>query len=222
MGHRPSATSLESELVPDELDALVSSIRRAPSNGRCLETGTTAGGTLCRMMSSFEPGRLPQFVVVDPMTYFLDQLEIVKRNLRQHQLDLKQVDFRVAKSADAFLKAEATNERYDFMLIDGAHKIRHVTKDLLWTRLLKVGGLVCFHDYNPRHKGVLWSVDRFLARHPNYAREGLRRSLLSVRNESASPKTETDQVDRMWSILMSPRLQLERNLTKRLRRRSTT
>ncbi len=218
MGHKPSASTLASELWPDELAFLLDLIKRANLRGPCLEIGTAAGGTLCRMMGCFEPARLPQFVVVDPMTYYPDQLEIVIRNLRQHELDPARVDFRVTKSAGAFVRAEAAGERYDFMLIDGAHKIRYVTQDLRWTRLLNVGGLVCLHDYNSRHKGVLWSANRFLKKHRNYRQEALISNLLVLRKDSPSETAEIDLTDVIWSTLLSPCLQLELSLSKRLRK----
>lgn len=216
MGHRPSAATLESELATDELAFLLDLVRRASLKGWHLEIGTAAGGTLCRLMRCFDPDGMPQFVVVDPMTYFPDQMEIIRRNLRRHQLDPAKVDFRVAKSAEAFLKAEAEGDRYDFMLIDGAHKIRHVTMDLRWTRLLQVGGLVCLHDYNSRHKGVSWPVNRFLRRHRNYHREALMGSLIVLRKESPSLTAEIDRGDILWSMILSPWLQVERSLRKRL------
>jgi hypothetical protein len=87
------------------------------------------------MMKCFNETTRPLFVVVDPMSYFANQLEIVKRNLRTHKLALDFVDFRVSTSAEAFKKSENMRETFDFMLIDGAHKIRYVTQDLSWLEM---------------------------------------------------------------------------------------
>ena len=218
MGERASASSLASEFWTDELDFLRDLINRTNPNGSFLEIGTAAGGTLCEMMKCFGPADRPRFVVVDPMTYFANQLEIVKRNLRQHGLDSSQVDIRVSRSLEAFQRARSEGEAYDFILIDASHKVRYVTQDLLWLGLLKAGGFVCFHDYNPRHKGVMWPVDRFLARHPNYTREGLVSNLLSLRKTATSTGPEIGPLDHLWAALLSPWLQFEISLRKRWRK----
>lgn len=215
---RTSAQTLSSELWNEELSFLKTLLPNVPSDGRVLEVGTAAGGTLREMMACFEDGARPRFVVVDPMKYFPDQLEIVQKNLRQHQLDPAGVSFRVATSGEALPAAVTDGERFDFMLIDGAHKIRYVTQDLGWLRLLKPGGVACFHDYNERHKGVVWPVDRFLARHPNYRRSRLVASLLAVEKTGESTGPETGWIDTVWANLCSPWLQLQLSLAKRLRR----
>ncbi len=149
------------------------------------------------------------------MTYFPQQLALVKDNLRQHNLDPELVDFRVSKSYPAFLAAHDKAETFDFMLIDGSHKIRYVTEDLSWTRLLNVQGIVCFHDYTSRFKGVTWSIDRFLRKHPNYQREALVGSLLVVRKTEPSRRPEISDWDRLWAKCLAPLLQLEQSIRKR-------
>jgi predicted O-methyltransferase YrrM len=215
---RTSATTLASEMSDVELAALVEFARGANRGARFLEIGTAAGGTLCQMMAAFTDATRPRFVVIDPMTYFPNQVEIVKRNLREHGLPPDAPELRVGTSADAFPVAAAAGEEYDFMLIDGAHKIRYVTQDLRWTRLLRPGGIVCLHDYNDIHKGVKWPADRLLARHPNYRRERLAGSLLVLRKESPSAAPEIGFGDLLWANLLSPVLQLELSLSKRLRK----
>ena len=151
------------------------------------------------------------------MCYFQDQYEIVKRNLRLHQLNPGQVDFRVCTSAQAFEKAEPVREAFDFVLIDGAHKIRYVTQDLRWLRLLRPGGIACLHDYHSKHKGVKWPVDRFLKKHPNYRREGQINSLLVLR-KVASGTREINFGDELWAAIVSPLLQMESSFKKRFRK----
>ncbi len=219
MGNRISSVTLTPELSSEELAALTDFAKKSNRGGLYLEIGTAAGGTLCEMMQCFTDVERPRFVVVDPMNYFPNQLEIVGENLRQHGLDPARVDFRVFPSTVAFPAAEAGAEAYDFMLIDGAHKIRHVTWDLRWLRLLKVGGIVCLHDYADRHKGVKWSADRLLKKHPNYRREKLAVNLLVLRKTAPSATPEIRPGDELWATLMSPILQLERSLSKRIRKR---
>ena len=222
MRKRISASSFDPELGADELAFLLDLVRNSGLKGRHLEIGTAAGGTLCAMMNCFAPGERPPFVVVDPMAYFADQLEVVKRNLRQHDLDPSEVDIRMARSFDAFRNAEAARESFDFVFIDGAHKIRYVTQDLHWTRLVNVGGIICVHDYNKEQMGVMLAVDRFLRIHPNYQREALISSLLVIRKQAASCSKEISRADYLWALAMSPWLQLKKSLAKRLGRLSSS
>lgn len=204
-------------MAPEELACLTELLRRHQFPGRHLEIGTAAGGTLCEMLRCFPAGRTPPFVVVDTMRYFPDQLEIVRGNLRDHGLDPAAVNFRIATSDAAFRQAEAARESYDFMLIDGAHKIRYVTQDLRWTRLLSAGGRVCFHDYAARCPGVMRAVDHFLAGHMNYRREMLAGSLLVLEKTTTSTAREIGWPDLLWANLWSPWLQLQASLRKRLK-----
>ena len=216
---RISASSFAPELGPDELAYLLNLIRNSGLKGRHLEIGTAAGGTLCAMMKCFATGERPPFVVVDPMAYFADQLELVKQNLRQHGLDPSEVDIRVSRSSDAFQCAEAAGETFDLVFIDGAHKIRFVTQDLRWARLVNVGGIICMHDYNPQQRGVMLAVDRFLRKHSNYQREALISNLLVLRKHAASRSKEISSADGLWALALSPWLQLKKSLAKRLGRR---
>ena len=145
---RNCATTLEAEMTTEEHDFLLELIRDRQFTGQHLEVGTAAGGTLCAMMKSFAEQSRPQFVVVDRMTYFPDQMETVRQNLQNHQLDPDTLDFRVATSAAAFAAAEKSGDRFDFILLDGNHKILAVMADLRWTRLLNPGGIICLHDYS--------------------------------------------------------------------------
>jgi predicted O-methyltransferase YrrM len=218
MGTRASATTLAPELWPEELAAVVELARIANRGKPYLEIGTAAGGTLCQMMKCFSDANRPRFVVVDSMRYFPDQLEIVRKNLRQHGLDTAGVDLRVATSDDAFAAAEKAGERYDFMFIDASHKIRCVTRDLRWLRLLAVGGIACLHDYGKAHKGVMWPADRFLKKYPTYQREKLAGRLLALRKTAAATGAEITAGDAVWATLLAPVLQLEASVSKRLRK----
>lgn len=196
---RECAITLDPEMKPAEHQLLINSLLSLSGRRLHLEIGTAAGGTLCAMMQAFPADQRPQFVVVDPMKYFPEQLETVQRNLRQHQLDPSQVDFRAASSAQAFPEAVSRKDQFDFILIDGCHRIESVTLDLKWTRLLVSGGLVCFHDYEPGSPGVCLAVDRFLRKHPNYVVENHVESLLVIRKKSESPQPEIDLSDMLYA-----------------------
>jgi predicted O-methyltransferase YrrM len=201
---RECATTLAAEMSTAEHQLLVESLVSLSGQGLHLEIGTAAGGTLCAMMAAFPADKCPKFVVIDPLKYFPNQLETIQRNLRDHHLDASKVEFRASSSAKAFPKAAAQHDEFDFILVDGCHRISSVMLDLKWTRLLKAGGLICFHDYKPKFPGVQMSVDRLLRRHPNYVIEGQADSLLVVRKRSASRSVEIDLSDewfaRFWSV----------------------
>ncbi|MDC0143166.1 class I SAM-dependent methyltransferase [Verrucomicrobia bacterium] len=217
MGSRPCANTLKPEMTDEELSGLREWSQSANLNGRHLEIGTAAGGTLCFMMNCFEANACPEFTVVDTMSYFAGQLDIVKRNLSQNGLDTRPVDFLVMSSDAAFARAEAEGARFDFILVDASHKIRHVMADLRWLRLLNVGGLACFHDYTARFKGVRWPIDRFLQRNSQFSRVALAGSLLCIRRDTTSARSEVTSCDRIWASLWSPILQLDLSLQKRLK-----
>jgi predicted O-methyltransferase YrrM len=196
---RECATTMVPEMKPAEHRLLIDSLTSLAGRRSHLEIGTAAGGTLCAMMNAFPADKRPQFVVVDPMKYFPNQLETVQKNLRQRQLDPSQVDFRTASSALAFPQAAERKNQFDFILVDGCHRIESVTLDLKWTRLLAPGGLICFHDYEPGSPGVCKAVDRFLRKHPNYVVEHHVESLLVVRKQSLSPLPEIDLSDVLYA-----------------------
>lgn len=146
----------------------------------------------------------------------------MKRNLANHALAADQVDFRAMSSDTAFARAETSQERFDFILVDALHKVRHVMNDLRWMRLLNVGGLACFHDYYPQFKGVRWPIDRILRRNPHFVRVDQAGSLLCVRKEREAATREATGADRLWAWLCSPILQWDLSIQKRLNRRKNT
>ncbi|MGA7105991.1 MAG: class I SAM-dependent methyltransferase [Candidatus Deferrimicrobiaceae bacterium] len=215
---RPCATGLEPELRPNELKFLIDTLKEKHFTGKYLEIGTAAGGTLCQMMTIFKDIERPQFVVVDPMKYFPNQFEIVKENLKNHVIHPDTIDFRIKTSFEAFFEAQENGEQFDFIFIDGAHKIRYVMQDLRWTRLLNEGGILMMHDYSSKYRGVLLAANHFLRRYRNYQVIGHVHTLLAIRKTGRSPIKEVNLLDRFWAWLLSPVLQVERSVTKRLKK----
>jgi len=207
-------TTLEAEMTPAESAFLRRLLTEQQRSGLHLEVGTAAGGTLCHMMGSYSNATRPRFVVVDRMTYFPAQVDIVRDNLNRHGLPAETVDFRIATSDAAFQEATRRGDKFDFMLIDACHKIRAVTSDLRWTRLLNVNGLVCLHDYGPKFPGVTLSVDRFLARNPNYEIVGQVDSLVAIRKTAVGSGGEISLTDTAYSFVMSMPLAMERKIRK--------
>ncbi|HBN74302.1 MAG TPA: hypothetical protein DD473_00460 [Planctomycetaceae bacterium] len=211
---RACSETLEAEMTIAEQEFLQGLIREENFSGSHLEIGTAAGGTLCRMMSCFNDDSRPKFVVVDRMTYFPKQNEIVAENLRQHGLSPEAVDFRTATSSEAFKIAEQKEDRFDFMLVDASHKILAVMSDLRWTRLLNVGGIACFHDYADKFPGVKLSIDRFLKQHPNYEVIGQADSLLAIRKTGPCAQGEVSMMDSAYSVIMHFPLVVDRKINK--------
>lgn len=211
---RRCATTLEAEMSTEEHQLLVDVLRSDHGSGTHLEIGTAAGGTLCEMLAAFEARPRPPFAVVDSMQYFPDQLETVKRNLAGHGFNPQTIDFRVATSEAAFSQAEAAGDTFDFILIDGCHKIRAVMSDLKWTRLVNVGGIICLHDYSPRFPGVTKAVDRFLSRNPNYERIGLAGSLLALRKTAMASRPEVSRADELYALAWYLPLQLRKKFER--------
>ena len=211
---RACATTLESEMSPEERGFLLDLLRREAFPGPHLEVGTAAGGTLCEMMRCFDDEHRPPFVAVDRMTYFPNQLDLVRKNLEQHDLDPQQVDFRVATSSQAFQQSVRKKETFDFILIDASHKILGVMADLRWTRLLNVGGIVCLHDYSPREPGVQLAVDRFLKSHVNYDILGQAGTLLALRKIERRFLREVSPLDRAYGVAWYLPLEASRRFRK--------
>lgn len=215
---RASATTLAAEVSERELAVLKALLKRRRLAGPHLEIGTAAGGTLKELMHCYPDAARPRFVVVDPMRYFSDQFEIVRKNLAGAGIDPDQVDFRVGLSWPEFQRAERAGERFAFIFVDGSHKIHHVTEDLAWTRLLSPGGVVCFHDYNRNFPGVVLAVDRFLACYRNYRVVEQVESLLIVEKTAASIAREIGAWDRLRARIINIFHQLQASARKRKRR----
>ncbi len=211
---RQCSKTLEAEMTPAEQNFLQKIICEKNFSGSHLEIGTAAGGTLCKMMKCFREQTRPKFVVVDRMSYFPNQLSIVRENLSNNGLSENGVDFRTTTSSEAFQQAVKQNDQFDFMLIDASHKILSVMADLRWLRLLNVGGVACFHDYADKFPGVKLSIDRFLSRYRNYEKIGLTDTLLAIQKKAPCESLEVSALDRAYSAIMFIPLEVQRKINK--------
>jgi len=189
---RRSAITLESEISDTERNALFAVMKNLSLKGTHLEIGTAAGGTLCEIYNFYKSSdrEIPNFWVVDPMQYFPDQLDIVKKNLISNGVNLASVRFLESLSSIAIKKAFIENPVFDFILIDGSHKRKYVTQDLIWTRFLKKGGILCAHDYSSRFPGVQKSIDLFLKKYKNYKLISVTESLIVIRKMDTTKSSE--------------------------------
>jgi predicted O-methyltransferase YrrM len=217
---RKSASTLESEIQEDEMTSLLKTLRDKELNGTHLEIGTAAGGTLCILTSFYleHSESRPSFMVVDPFNYFPSQFEIVCKNLRSHGMDPQSIEFLKTTSKEAFSHIKSNPPELEFILIDGNHKVRHVTQDLRWARFLKPGGILCAHDYCPSHPGVYLSIKRFLGKHSNYEIKSCVGSLLIVQKNGISTSNEVSFFDCLRANILAPWFQLKASFVKRVKK----
>ena len=140
-------------------------------------------------------------------------MQIVRANLEKHGIPAQDVDFRTTTSRQAFAAAQRRHDIYDFILIDASHRILSVMADLRWTRLLSPQGIVCLHDYQAKFPGVRLSVNRFLARNPNYEVIGRADSLIALRKRQAG-RREISPLDQAYSVLLYVPLEVHRKIHK--------
>jgi hypothetical protein len=210
--------TLDPETTTAERACIVDLLRKGGLSGKHLEIGTAAGGTLALMMSAYPAERRPPFVVVDPFTYFRGQRDAVDQNLRCAGVDPASVDFRVGFSFPVLQRALPSGERFSFIFIDGNHNTPFVMQDLMWTRLLDVGGYVCLHDYTRKFRGVIWSVEHFLRRYPNYRKVAAVDTLVVLQKQSESTRPEVSGLDIALAKLLRHVHRGQWSLDKRLGR----
>ena len=189
---RRSAITLESEISDKEREALWEVLKDLSLKDVHLEIGTAAGGTLHEIYNFYKSsGRdIPNFWVVDPMKYFPNQYDVVRENLTKNCVNISKVRFLQNISSTAIKVAFTEKPTFDFILIDGSHKRKYVTQDLMWSRFLNKGGILCAHDYSLKFPGVCKSIDLFLKKYDNYKLITLTESLIIIRKEELTRKSE--------------------------------
>lgn len=215
---RASATTLESEFTPAERAALVAVLRDKAYTGAHLEVGTAAGGTLKELMSVYGAHDRPPFFVVDPRTYFTDQLAKVKTNLTGAGIDPDTVTFWIGTTQDHLPKARAAGQVFDFVFLDGDHRHYPTTVDLGWADLVTAGGTICLHDRTDKFPDVGWSIDRFLDRNPAYRFVSQTDSLVILEKTSAAARAAITGAD-LWAAPWAQRkFKTARSIRRRLGR----
>lgn len=213
---RRSGIDLSSECDAVEIEALKQAITLAPSNGDALELGTAAGGTLKELIKfSKSSGKNYQFHVIDPMTYYPDQLEKVKDNLKSAEINPDEVDFFVGTSDDLLKSNQFHNLSLSFIFIDGDHRAYPLMKDLRILKNLQEGGIACFHDYKERFPGVIWSLDYFLKKNSNYEYISKQNSLVTIRKLGETDTTEVSTLDLIGAKIFQYQHKYKRSIQKR-------
>lgn len=214
---RKSATTLESECRPAELALLRETLTSHRLTDRHLEIGTAAGGTLKELMLAYaDPTTRPEFVVIDPMTYFADQKEKVRTNLQSAGIDPDTVTFLEGTTQDFLKQERASGKRFDFIFVDGDHRAAPVMADIQWADMLNTGGFICFHDRSAKFPGVAWSIAHFLHANPNFQETACANSLVVVQKTAEGKAPVVTKRDLIAARLTQDKLRLKRSLRKRL------
>ena len=101
---RECAITGNSEVSDKVIIRMISFLEENNFSGTHLEIGTAAAGTLKRIMLSYDKQKRPKFIVIDPMTYFPNQFEIVRSNLSKVGIDPNEIKFFTVKSSKAYKK----------------------------------------------------------------------------------------------------------------------
>jgi predicted O-methyltransferase YrrM len=221
---RPSAVTGETELHPGEWEAVCQRVAAQAANGdgRIVEVGTAAGGTMVKLLQALPAGDHQRVSVVDTFQYFPDHLNVWKKNLQKNVLDSDVLEILQDSSMGAYRTVSSRGDRLAFVLVDAGHKLKDVIRDVRWLSLLEPGGLGAFHDYSERFPGVMLAVDTFLKRNPDFEREVLVGTLLFVRKkggagaDSAAGRSVMPDWIIAWMTFRSLWMQWGKSLRKRL------
>lgn len=219
---RQSSITLESECTHNERKALRDILKNANFKAAHMEIGTAAGGTLKELIGCYPLGKAPQFIVIDPLSYFPDQLDKIKKNLISAEIDPESVDFWQG-TTEEFINTDAAQDlTLDFLFIDADHRHYPVLVDLAWAAKMNKGGYVCFHDDQPKFPGVGWSIQRFLENNPNFKRVTKADSLVIVQKTDDKREVNISTWDLQVASIRQPLSRLGMSLKKRLLGRKYT
>ena len=213
---RQSGIDLSSECSVLERACIAEAIKSLSTGGNFLEVGTAAGGTLKEIIQTADNEKLvAMFYVLDPFTYYPDQLQKVHKNLSNSDIDPCRVQFWQGTTDSHLPIAYEKGLSFKFIFIDGDHKAYPVMNDLRWMELLEVGGVACFHDYCDKFPGVAWSLEHFLSRNDQFSTI-LKAETLRVIQRNGENIVPVNKVDLLKSKLMQVFLRLRRSIKKRL------
>ncbi len=214
---RKCSYTLESEMTGEEVNEILRCIGKYKPNGLHIEIGTAAGGTICSILKYYKfvlNFNQPKFIVVDPLSYFENQYEVICQNFKNNQLTLENVFFEKKTSNQAFRSLKITE--IAFLLIDGNHKLKNIVKDLRYTRFLNRNGLLIIHDYCISFPGVKIAMDTFIKRYSNYEVVSNVNTLLVLRKKSITNVKEIKILDIFLSNIFSFILQTFVSIKKRI------
>ncbi len=119
--------------------------RMLPENAVCVNIGA-GEGTSCMAVIEARPDLVPTFYSIDisPGDNPFGGLINEKKNFKEYGVPLPNQIL-----GDSSIVAETWDKKLDYLFIDGDHQWDGVVKDIVnWTKFMKHGGYVLFHDYN--------------------------------------------------------------------------
>lgn len=141
-------------------------LNQAPLN--ILEIGSRTGTSLCQLLSVHSKiNRIQSIVCVDPFTEVPGSEKAVHQSLAHFNIDVY-VDFKKMKSQEFYLTWPNVN-CFDYILIDGSHKVADAKTDLdNCHKLLMSGGTLVFDDIYLTSDGPLLDVwEQWKSEHRN-------------------------------------------------------
>ena len=216
---RQSGIDLSSECTLAERSCISDAVKTLEVGGNFLEIGTAAGGTLKEIIKTVDSINLEaKFFVLDPFTYFPNQIEKVHQNLLNSKIDVGRVEFWQGITDSQFPITVKQGLSFKFIFIDGDHKAYPVMNDLRWMELLEVGGVACFHDYCDKFPGVAWSLNHFLSKNDEFNMI-LEAETLRVIRRDGEKIVPVNRLDLFKSKIMQIYLRLRRSIRKRVVRK---
>mgnify|MGYP006115362479 CR=1 FL=1 len=218
---RQSGIDLSSECTLEERSCITDAIKTIKVGGNFLEIGTAAGGTLKEIIQTADKEELEaNFYVLDPFTYYPNQLQKVHKNLSNSDIDPSRVQFWQGTTDSHLPIALEKGLKFKFIFIDGDHKAHPVMNDLRWMGLLEVGGVACFHDYCDKFPGVAWSLEHFLSRNKQFSII-LEAETLRVIMRNGENIVAVNRVHLLKGKFMQVFLRLRRSIKKRLAKKKS-
>lgn len=213
---RQSSITLESECSEAERAALRDILKNSNFTAAHMEIGTAAGGTLKELIGCYPLSQAPQFIVIDPLSYFPDQLSKIKTNLASAEIDPESVDFWQGTTETFINSDRAENLNLDFLFIDADHRHFPVLVDLAWAAKVNKGGYVCFHDDQPKFPGVGWAIRRFMSNNANFKYVTKADSLVIIKKLDSSREVNISAWDLKVASLRQTLSRLGMSLKKRI------
>ena len=128
-----------------------------------IEIGIGKGDNACDILSSWEG--LNHLFLVDNFSYdgIVSTSHLQKVAEKNLEIFAGRKTFIIASSENGAMLFK--DEFLDFAYIDANHKAPFVKKDIeVWYPKIKVGGMLCGHDYDLNEMGVMVAVNDFVTR----------------------------------------------------------